>query len=93
MTATASLIDSAKERMGLTSDYQLAKALDWPISTMSNYRQGRRAMDLEQVIAFSLKTGIPLEDVANTALQDRARLKAKKTGSPVQANLRLGAAA
>lgn len=93
MTATAALLDSAKERLGLTSDYQLAKALSWPISTLSNYRQGRRAMELEQVVAFATKTGIALEEVAQTAIEDRARLKAKKQHHAVQTHLPLHSAA
>jgi hypothetical protein len=84
MTATAELLDTAKAKMGLTSDYQLAKALGWPSSTMSSYRQGRRAMELEQAVSFATKTGIALEEVANVALQDRARLKAEKAGTPLQ---------
>ncbi len=93
MTATADLLDTAKERLGLTSDYQLAKALGWPVPTVSSYRTGRRTMELEQVVAFAIKTGISLEEVASVSIQDKARLKARKVGSPSQPSLKFVAAA
>jgi predicted transcriptional regulator len=92
MTATAALLDTARNRLGLTSDYQLANALGWPNSTVSSYRTGRRAMELEQVVAFAGKTGIALEEVAKVAIEDRARIKALKKGAPIQTSLNLAAA-
>lgn len=93
MTTTSELLDAAKASMGLTSDYQLAKALDWPFTTMSNYRTGRNAMGVEQVADFHIKTGIPLEVVVNVAAEDSRRIRAKKRSQPRQATLKLSSAA
>jgi hypothetical protein len=50
-------------------------------------------MELEQVVAFAIKTGISLEEVASVSIQDKARLKARKVGSPSQPSLKFVAAA
>lgn len=93
MTTTPELLDAAKTAMGLTSDYQLAKALQWPFTTVSNYRTGRNAMGVEQVADFHIKTGIPLEIVVNTAAEDSKRIRARKLSQPRQASLKLSTAA
>jgi len=93
MTTTADLLDMAKDRLGLTSDYQLAKALKWPFTTVSGYRRHKRAMEVAQVADFHGKTGIPLELVVKIAVEEGQRLKSEKRGGPVQPSLKFGAAA
>jgi hypothetical protein len=68
---TPDLLDAAKQRLGLTSDYALAKALKWPTSNMSAYRCGRRSMDLVQAAEFEEVTGIPMKLAALAAKGDR----------------------
>jgi hypothetical protein len=93
MTTTAELLDAAKTRLGLTSDYQLANALGWQKATVSNYRRRTRSMDLQQVADFHAKTGIPLEIVVNTCVEEAKRLSAQKRQEPSQRALALGTAA
>ncbi len=74
-TATDALLDSAMERLGLTTDYQLAKRLEWPQSNISTYRSGRVRMGVRKAYEFSKKTGIPLEKVAEAIIEDETVTK------------------
>lgn len=72
----AGLLDEAKDRLGLTSDYKLALTLSWPFQTISGYRTGKRSMSVEHVREFSRVTGISLETVIDAAIAG-LRLKAE----------------
>lgn len=50
MKTTIEFIDGVRERLGLTSDYQLAKALDTSKQTISNYRTGKSHFDDAMVL-------------------------------------------
>lgn len=69
---TADLIDAAKRRMGLDTDYKLAKALKWSQNNLTNYRTRGGSMDLIRAYEFSEVTGITLEEIARAARNDRA---------------------
>jgi hypothetical protein len=69
---TPDLLDEAKRRLRLTSDYKLAQALGWLHGTLSSYRNGRTSMDVPQAAHFCKTTGIPFEAVAAAVINDRA---------------------
>lgn len=92
MTTTADLLDQAQQRLGLTSDYQLAKALGWPVGTVSNYRRRIRSMDVGPIAELHSKTGIPLELLVSVAVEEGKRLKSIKRRLPVQTTLGLSSA-
>lgn len=77
ISSTAELLDAAKSRMGLTSDYKLALALKWRHTTMSNYRQNKRSMDVEKIEEFANATGIPLATVVRVAVLMKQREKSQ----------------
>lgn len=68
---TPDLLDEAKRRLGLTSDYKLAQALNWLSGTMSGYRNGRTSMDVPQAAHFCSVTGIDFSIVAAAVVNDR----------------------
>ena len=70
-SATGELLDEAKSRLGLTSDYKLGKALNWGQSAVSNLRRGANCMSLIAAADFAEKTGISLEKVVNAARADK----------------------
>lgn len=72
---TPDLLDEAKRRLELTSDYQLGKALGWLSGTMSGYRTGRTSMDVPQAAHFCEVTGISIADVARAVVNDREARK------------------
>jgi transcriptional regulator with XRE-family HTH domain len=45
MKTTIEFLDAVKEKLGIESDYGLAKRLGFSLSTVSNYRTGRRILD------------------------------------------------
>jgi len=69
---TQDLLDVAKARLGLTTDYQLAKRLNWPLNTVTNYRLRGSSMDLINASEFSALTGITMQELAAAARNDRA---------------------
>ncbi len=42
---TLEYLDAAKQKLGMDSDYELAKHMKWSTSQMSHYRLKRRTMD------------------------------------------------
>lgn len=42
---SAEFLDAVRDKHGLTSDYQISKKLDIPLSSVSGYRTGRRQFD------------------------------------------------
>ncbi|WP_428384180.1 hypothetical protein [Nevskia ramosa] len=71
-TATETLFNDAMRALGLTSDYALAKRLNWPQSDISAYRKGRQRMGVRKAYEFAVRTGIPLEEVARAIIEDEA---------------------
>lgn len=61
MSATTDLLDLAKARRGLTTDYALAQALGWATAQVSNYRSGRRGMGDEQACEVADLAKVPRE--------------------------------
>lgn len=76
---TIEYLDAAKARLGIESDYALAKALGMRASTISNYRAGRGQMDDEiaskVAAAAGIHPGIVMLDM------HRARAKTEKEAS------------
>jgi hypothetical protein len=50
---TIEYLDAVKTAKGLTSDYQLAKLLGFPLSSVSSYRTGRRFFDDEAALTVA----------------------------------------
>ncbi len=50
---TSKILDKAKEKLGLSSDYALAKKLDVPKTRIGNYRTGYSTPDLEMCFKFA----------------------------------------
>lgn len=73
MKTTIEFLDAVKVKLGIASDYALAKQLGFPLSTVSNYRTGRRALDDDAalVIATALECH-PLQVIA-AANAERAK--------------------
>lgn len=79
-SATENLFSEAKQRLGLTSDYALAKRMGWPQSMVTNYKKGKSRMGVRNAYDFAVKTGIPLEDVARAIIEDEAVTKGNFQG-------------
>lgn len=58
-TKTVEFLDAMKARRGLTSDYQLFKALGWKQTTLSSYRCGRTAMSGPHALKVADELGLP----------------------------------
>ncbi|HZT04327.1 MAG TPA: hypothetical protein VFA39_18920 [Steroidobacteraceae bacterium] len=56
---TVEFLDALKAQKGLTSDYQLWKALGWKQATMSSYRCGRTAMSGAHAIRIADELTLP----------------------------------
>lgn len=55
---TADYLDAAKKKLGISSDYELAKRLAVSTATMSNYRKGKRAFDNTMAVKIAEILGI-----------------------------------
>lgn len=73
MNQTTKLLDAAKKRLGLSSDYALAKRLGITTARMSNYRQERRGLDED--ICFTVAELLDMEpgEVLAMMAMDRAQ--------------------
>lgn len=60
---TVEFLDALKARKGLSTDYQLFKALGWKQTTVSSYRRGRSAMAGPHAIRVADELGLPREYV------------------------------
>lgn len=70
---TIEYLDAVKAAKGFTSDYQLAKALGFSLSTVSSYRTGRRFFDDDAALTVALVLQLnPLEVIA-AANAERAK--------------------
>jgi len=62
---TQEYLDEAKSRLGLDSDYALAKAMKWSTSQISHYRNKRNALGDIQAAKLALVLGKqPIEIIA-----------------------------
>lgn len=57
MFSIAELLERAKEKSGIYSDYRLAKVLRINQSKLSNYRHGRNLPDVEMLEALCALSG------------------------------------
>ncbi len=74
-TTTIDLIDAAKKKLGVESDYAVAKALDCSLSRMSNYRRGRSQMDDDMAVRCAEIAGL-------NPLLCLMRIQAERSKSP-----------
>lgn len=73
MKTTIQFLDAVKAKVGIESDYALAKRLGFPFSTMSNYRTGRRILDDDAALSVALALGIHPFEVIAAANVERAK--------------------
>lgn len=73
MKTTIQFLDAVKEKLGIESDYALAKRLGFPFSTMSNYRTGRRILDDDAALSVALALDIHPFEVIAAANVERAK--------------------
>ncbi|WP_366524423.1 helix-turn-helix domain-containing protein [Sinimarinibacterium flocculans] len=78
MSETAKILDRARQRLGLTSDNQLAQALGFSQSAVSSWRRGRSTFGVEYLCQFSERTGIPLVEVISAAAADTHARRANR---------------
>ena len=76
----ARLLDEAKARLVLTSDYQLANALGWPQTMLSAYRHRRRSMAPAQILQFHELTKIDLRRILVAVVADQQRAENQTSG-------------
>lgn len=75
MSASTEVLDSVKSRLGLTSDYALAKAVDWKPAQISNVRTNRRPLTEDQLAQLA-------EISPFDVLHALARIKAEYAKTP-----------
>lgn len=73
MKTTVQWLDAARKAAGLTSDYQLAKALGVTTTVISHYRAGRRAMEPYIAAKMAELVGVEAIEVIASAEAERAR--------------------
>jgi DNA-binding transcriptional regulator YdaS (Cro superfamily) len=73
VNASQRYLDQVKTKLALPSDYALAKALGLQLSTVSNYRTGRRHLDARAAWLVAEALGIDLAEVIAAVEKDRAR--------------------
>jgi len=75
----AEYLDATRERLNLTSDYQLAKALDVPNGNIAGIRHGTRFIPLEMAFRIAITLEIdPAQVVAD--LEEQREKNAKRRG-------------
>ena len=75
---TIEYLDAVKAAKGLTSDYQLAKLLGFPLSSVSSYRTGRRFFDDEAALTVAQALGVEPICVIAAANAERAKTPEQK---------------
>lgn len=73
MKNTIYFLDAVKEKLGITSDYALAKQLGFSLSTVSNYRTGRRVLDDDA--ALTIADALKLHPLSVIAAANAERAK------------------
>ncbi|MBR8137220.1 helix-turn-helix domain-containing protein [Burkholderia cenocepacia] len=77
MNATCNYLDLAKQKLGVQSDYALAKALGLRTTAISNYRSGRNHFD--DATAIKLAHAIGLQPAELLAAMQVERAKTEET--------------
>lgn len=70
---TVEFLDKAKQKLGVESDYALAKALNMRASTISGYRAGRSRMDDDA--AFKVALILEIDPIFPIAAANAERTK------------------
>lgn len=73
MKTTIECLDAVKAKFGITSDYALAKRLGFSLSTVSNYRTGRRFLDDDAALTVALALDLHPFEVIVVANAERAK--------------------
>ncbi|WP_300750625.1 DUF3693 domain-containing protein [Janthinobacterium sp.] len=73
MKTTIQFLDAVKEKLGIESDYALAKRLGFSLSTVSNYRTGRRVLDDDAALTIALALDIHPFNVIASVNAERAK--------------------
>ncbi|MGK5049349.1 DUF3693 domain-containing protein [Janthinobacterium sp. GB4P2] len=73
MKTTIQFLDAVKEKLGIESDYALAKRLGFSLSTVSNYRTGRRVLDDDAALTIALALDVHPFTVIASVNAERAK--------------------
>jgi len=73
MKTTIEFLDAVKEKLGVTSDYALAKRLGFSLSAVSSYRTGRRALDDDAALTVAIALEIHPFNVIAAVNAERAK--------------------
>lgn len=76
---TLEYLEAVKKRLGIESDYALAKVLKMRASTISNYRSGRGQMDDEIAVKVAEVLGLHPGVVVLDMHRERAKTPAAKS--------------
>lgn len=75
---TIEYLDAVKKRYGIASDYAVAKLLNFPQSSVSAYRNGRRTFDDDAALAVATALEINPLVVIAAANAERAKTDEQK---------------
>ncbi len=78
MKTTNDYLDACKSKLGLTSDYQLAKAFEVRQPTISNYRSGRSHFDDSMALKVAGILGLPAAQVMAAAHFERSKAEEER---------------
>lgn len=73
MNTTVEFLDAVKEKLGIESDYALAKRLGLSLSSVSSYRTGRRFFDDDAALIIATALGIHPFQVIASVNAERAK--------------------
>jgi DNA-binding transcriptional regulator YdaS (Cro superfamily) len=73
MKTTIQFLDAVKEKLGIDSDYALAKRLGFSLSGVSSYRTGRRFLDDDAALVIATALEIHPFEVIASANAERAK--------------------
>lgn len=95
MHTVNSLLDEVKSKLGISSDYRLAKELEMTTHSIANYRHGRSRPDDLTLSRLAQLANIPAADIDLLAVQLQAERasteEAKALWSRIAARLQGGA--
>jgi len=91
MKTTAELLDLARERAGIESDYRLAKVLGVTRQTVSGWRSGTRWPELLHVFQLAEMAGLEHVDAAVASIElERVKARPEQAAAWRQVIERLG---
>lgn len=79
MKTTIDYLNEAKERLGIESDYKLAKWLELPRETVSGYRTGRRTIDDYAAVKIAEALNVPPIQIIAAANAEREKDDRKRS--------------